>query len=234
MPVRSVNYFGSYLQRFLGVVVAVVILLLIAGCADRSAAQKQSGPSKVGQDKRGELQEGDILFQVSRSGQGAAIQAATRSPYSHCGIFFQDSGKSFVLEAVQPVRITPLEKWISQGDGRHYVAKRLKNAEMVLTPAVIQQMKKEGKKHIGKKYDFTFQWSDDRIYCSELVWKVYARATQIELASLDLFSDFDLSGELTRKILRDRFGDDIPLDEKAISPGKIFESDKLKTILTVN
>src|SRR5437867_163185 len=25
-------------------------------------------------------------------------------------------------------------------------------------------------------YDLTFEWSDDKIYCSELVWKVYERA----------------------------------------------------------
>lgn len=181
-----------------------------------------------------ELQNGDILFQSSSGGQGAAIQAATGSKYSHCGILFKEKGRFYVLEAVQPVKITPFKKWIGQGDGGHYVVKRLRNAEEVITPGVVDRMKTEGRKYLGKNYDLTFRWTDDRIYCSELVWKVYQRAARVELAKLDRFGDFDLTGALTRKILKERFGQDIPYDEKVISPGKLFESDLLATVKTVN
>ncbi|MBL0316391.1 MAG: hypothetical protein IPP69_11655 [Flavobacteriales bacterium] len=54
-----------------------------------------------------ELKSGDIVFQVNESGQGKAIQLATHSIYTHCGIVFMDQGKTMVYEAVQPVRITP-------------------------------------------------------------------------------------------------------------------------------
>ena len=49
-----------------------------------------------------------------------------------------------VFEAVQPVKRTPLKKWISRGQGGKYVIKRLKNADEVLTPAALQKMKKVG------------------------------------------------------------------------------------------
>ncbi|MFM7671389.1 MAG: YiiX family permuted papain-like enzyme [Bacteroidota bacterium] len=212
---------------------ALSFVLLIA-CSGATAKKETVFASGSANEKQTEWRQGDIVFQVSRSGQGAAIQAATRSKYSHCGMLFQESGKFYVLEAVQPVKITSIEKWIKQGDDGHYVIKRLKEAEKVLTPAVIEEMKKEGKKMLGKNYDLTFRWSDDRIYCSELVWKIYQRTTGIELASLDSFRDFDLTGELTRMILKDRFGDKVPYDEKAISPGKLFESDRLRRVQVVN
>jgi hypothetical protein len=33
-------------------------------------------------------------------------------------------------------------------------------------------MKATGEGFLGKDYDLTFGWSDERLYCSELVWKV--------------------------------------------------------------
>lgn len=36
------------------------------------------------------LRNGDLIFQTSKSAQSQAIQAATHSPYSHCGIVFFD------------------------------------------------------------------------------------------------------------------------------------------------
>ena len=58
------------------------------------------------------LKQGDIIFQTSLSSQSQAIQLATNSPYSHMGILFQESGKWFVFEAIQPVKMTPLDTWI--------------------------------------------------------------------------------------------------------------------------
>jgi hypothetical protein len=36
---------------------------------------------------------GDLIFQSSNSGQSAAVQLATHSIYTHCGILFQENGK---------------------------------------------------------------------------------------------------------------------------------------------
>ena len=46
-----------------------------------------------------EYQNGDIVFQISRSPQSRAIQLATHSPYSHMGIVFLRNKDIFVLEA---------------------------------------------------------------------------------------------------------------------------------------
>ena len=76
-------------------------------------------------------QNGDIIFQISVSGQGKAIQLATKSVYTHCGIIYTEKNKKgeteyFVFEAIQPVVVTPLQEWINRGDKNHFVIKRLK------------------------------------------------------------------------------------------------------------
>ncbi len=79
--------------------------------------------------------EGDLVFQsMGSSSQGKAIQLATRSPYSHMGMIFIKDRKYVVLEAVGPVKYTPLEAWIRQGEGGHYAIRRLKDADRILTP----------------------------------------------------------------------------------------------------
>ena len=116
------------------------------------------------------LSEGDIIFQSNISPQCKAIELATHSRYSHCGIVFRKNDGWYVLEAVQPVRETPFEEWIMRNKGR-YAVKRLRGADTLLTGQVVNKMKTTGKSYLGKDYDSYFEWSDKRIYCSELVWK---------------------------------------------------------------
>lgn len=177
-----------------------------------------------------EIKNGDLIFQTSLSGQSRAIQLATKSKYSHCGIIYKDDKEFYVFEAVQPVKRTPLEKWIARGKDEKYVIKRLKNAEQVLTPAKLTKMKQVGEKFNGKNYDITFEWSDDKIYCSELIWKIYQRATGIEIGKLDKLSNFDLTNEAVKQKMKERYGDKIPTNEIVISPASIFDSELLTTV----
>jgi len=86
------------------------------------------------------------------------------------------------------------------------------------------------KSFAGKPYDFYFGWSDDKIYCSELVWKIYKEAFNVEIGNLQRLRDFDLSSEKVKQKLRERYQKQIPLDEKVISPAAIFEAANLRTI----
>lgn len=49
----------------------------------------------------------------------------------------------------------------------------------------MKKMKKVGEKYIGKDYDLYFEWSDSRIYCSELVWKIYKESIGLEIGNLE-------------------------------------------------
>ncbi len=177
-----------------------------------------------------DIQNGDIIFQTSLSAQSKAIQLATKSKYSHMGMIYKNGNNFFVFEAVQPVKLTPLNQWIARGQNGKYVIKRLKNADQVLTPTTLAKMKQMGNKFMGKNYDLTFEWSDDKIYCSELVWKVYKDATNLEIGQLQKLSDFDLTNEVVKKKMQERYGNKIPMDETVISPVAIFNSPLLTTV----
>ena len=145
--------------------------------------------------------DGDIIFQTSHSGQSEAIQLATHSQYSHCGVLFNDNGKWFVYEAVQPVSKTPFDEWVARGDHRYYVVKRLKNADSVLTKPALDKMHAYVTKNLGKNYDIAFNWSDENFYCSELVWKAYHEATGLEVGHTKPLGDYDLSNPIVKQQL---------------------------------
>ena len=173
---------------------------------------------------------GDIIFHTSESSQSLAIQKVTKSKYSHMGIIYLKNGSPFVFEAVGPVKLTPLRDWIARGKDKHYVVKRLANAQEFLTQEAVNRMLTVGGPFKGKPYDFYFEWSDDRIYCSELVWKIYKRALNIEIGKLQTMAEFDLSDPVVQKEIRERFGDSVPKDETVVSPAAIFASKLLITV----
>ena len=176
------------------------------------------------------IQNGDIIFQTSTSGQSKAIQIATGSKYSHMGIIYKLGNDFFVYEAVQPVKLTPLNDWINRGENGHYVVKRINHSESLLNPETLTKMKKIGEKYSGKDYDLYFEWSDSRIYCSELVWKIYKEAVGLEIGKLDKLSDYNLTDKAVKQKLAERYGDNIPDDELVISPASMFNSDQLITV----
>ncbi len=139
-----------------------------------------------------------------------------------------------VYEVVQPVKLTPLKEWINRGENHHFVVKRLKNADQIMTPENLKKMKTIGERYAGKSYDLYFEWTDERIYCSELVWKIYKEALNIEIGELGELSDFNLSKKVVQEKLKERYGDNLPLDEKVISPVAMFDSSLLETIHASN
>ncbi|MBI9064050.1 MAG: YiiX family permuted papain-like enzyme, partial [Marinilabiliaceae bacterium] len=158
------------------------------------------------------------------------IQMATHSPYSHMGIIYAQGGDLFVYEAVQPVKLTPFSDWVARGENDHYVVKRIKDSEHLLTDAALSKMRQAGEKYKGKDYDLYFEWSDARIYCSELVWKIYKEALEIEIGQLQKLSDFDLTQSVVKAKMKERYGAAIPTEELVISPAAMFDSDKLITV----
>lgn len=219
--------------------IAVFVLLLICTLLVwRSYFQMNATKAQNGSlDKKVEsstmlplLKDGDMVFQSSISPQCKAIQLATGSPYSHCGLIFHKDGKPYVLEAIQPVTVTGLTDWIARGKNKHYVIKRLKEADKVLSAGVLAKMKQIGEGFLGKNYDGTFEWSDNRIYCSELIWKIYQRGAGIEVGKLEKLKDFDLNSAEVKSKLKERYGNQIPLEETVISPVSIFNSELLTTV----
>ena len=197
-------------------VFAALGLLYFPGCSDSFAEQ---------------LRDGDIIFQTSRSEQSIAIQKATHSQYSHMGIVFLRNGSPHVYEAIKTVQYTPFRKWVDRGEGGHYVVRRLREADRILTSQVVKKLRQAGTKFQGKPYDSYFEWSDNRIYCSELVWKIYDRGIGIRVGKLQSVRDLDLSDSIVKTKIKERYGNKVPLEETVISPGEMFSSDLFVTVI---
>jgi hypothetical protein len=197
------------------IIITLLVLLGLLGCRPGAEYQPQNG---------------DIIFHTSQSSLSLAIQKVTNSKYSHMGVIFLQNGRPFVFEAVGPVKFTPLRDWVARGKGKHYVVKRLADAGEVLTQEAVNHMLTVSESFKGKPYDLYFEWSDNRIYCSELVWKIYKRALSIEIGELQTMGEFDLSDPLVQEQVRERFGDAVPKDETVVSPAAIFASNPLITV----
>lgn len=200
------------------------ILLLLTICTSFLISCGNSIPKST------EFQNGDIIFQTSESEQCEAVRIATNSKFSHCGIIFIENGKTYVYEAVQPVKVTPLEDWITHGKGSKYSVKRLKKSEKQLTPEQLNAMKNYGKKMLNKNYDIYFGWSDTEIYCSELVWKIYKNGADIEVCPTKELKDFNLNHPLVQRIMYQRYGSQIPYTEKVVAPSQLFDSELFETV----
>lgn len=175
------------------------------------------------------LKDGDIVFQTSLSSQTRPIQLATHSPYSHVGVVLFKKDKAMVFEAGPRVQYTPFDVWVKRGEGNHFVVKRLKREEP-FTPAEIEKLRNVANTFEGRRYDRKFEWSDDKMYCSELVWKIYQQAIAVELIAPKKFRDYDLSSPIVQADMKKRYGDKVPLDEEIVSPGALFDSPLLEQI----
>ncbi|MEB4677176.1 YiiX family permuted papain-like enzyme [Enterobacteriaceae bacterium G50] len=174
-----------------------------------------------------EPQTGDIIFQSSQSSQSKAIQLATHSDYSHTGMIVIREKKPYVFEAVGPVIYTPLQKWIKHGKDGKYIVRRVDGG---LSAQQKQKLAQTAKHYLGKPYDLAFSWSDERQYCSEVVWKVYDTALGMKMGKLQKLKDFDLSHPAVQAKLKERYGKNVPLNETVISPQAVFDAPGLETV----
>lgn len=172
-------------------------------------------------------QTGDIIFQISRSSQSKAIQLATHSDYSHTGMLVIRNKKPYVFEAAGPVKYTPLKQWIAHGEKGKYVVRRVEGG---LSVEQQQKLAQTAKRYLGKPYDSSFSWSDDRQYCSEVVWKVYQNALGMRVGEQQKLKEFDLSNPLVQAKLKERYGKNIPLEETVVSPQAVFDAPQLTTV----
>jgi len=169
-----------------------------------------------------DFETGDVIFHTSHTAQSQYIQLATASKYSHMGIIEQLPQGVYVIEAVGPVQETPIQEWINRGDGSKFTVIRLKPEYRHAIPGAI----KEAKKYLGLPYDWKFDWGDDEIYCSELVYKAFARGAHLKVCPLKKVGDYHLNQQIREK-LKDR---GISENQTVVSPQDIFDSNKFQLV----
>ena len=176
------------------------------------------------------LRDGDIVFHESTSVVAPVIRLGQRSRWTHCGIIFFEDGRPYVYEALDPVRKTPLDRWLARGGGNSKVM-RLKEP---LSDKEMKAVKREARAMLGRHYDTVFAWDDGRIYCSELVWKAYDRGAGIRLCEPTSVRKMGLDNRLVRFLAAKKIGKDrvdgISGDEPLVTPAQIAKSGKLRKV----
>lgn len=159
------------------------------------------------------VQSGDVVLQASTSERSALIRKASRSEYSHVGLIEVAKDGVFVIEAVQPVSRTRLSAWIKRGEGGWVTVLRPRSLDAAARNRVVASAKKE----LGKPYDARYRWDDERIYCSELVVKAFARGAGLSVGKQELLKTLELTDD--ELALAAKFG--IPASQSLVTPGSL-------------
>ena len=174
-------------------------------------------------------QVGDVIFQSLslKSDLVVAIEGITRSKYSHCGIVVKQKGIWYVNEASGHVQNTPLFQWLRQSrDMKAYVYRfKKKYAENI--PKLIKALKK----YQGLPYDVKYRLNDNKIYCSELIYRAYKDATGNELGKLIALGD--MNWKPYRKTIEKYEGAAPPLKRLMITPAALSMAKELYKVATI-
>mgnify|MGYP003788599063 CR=1 FL=1 len=128
---------------------------------------------------------GDIIFRRGRSLVSTLVLLNDReSPFSHTGIVALEDGIPYVIHAVpgepgkngeELVKRDLLTEFLSPEKAAQFAVFRLKNDD----PEAVFQAAAAAEKYYQNRLAFDKAFSirsDDRLYCTELVWKAYLSA----------------------------------------------------------
>lgn len=184
------------------------------------------------------FQNGDIVFQKSQSRQSKAIEEATDSEWTHMGILYWYNNQWYVYEAIQPVSTTTLEHFQNRSKNKHIIVKRVHQSVIDMSQKQNQdELKNELISFKGLNYDLLFEWSDDRIYCSELIWKGFYRAFNKSIGTVQRFKNLNLDGPYVKQLIKERLeqtGKELDLNELIITPISMMNSPDLVEIYDSN
>lgn len=173
--------------------------------------------------------EGDIIFIQSQTSQAAALREATESVWTHVGLLIQRSGKWVVAEAVGPLKETPIADFIARSKNKSYRVYRYKHFDAAtMTTALKKALPK-----YNKPYDIYFEWSQDRIYCSELTYHVMKDVTGFELGRIQKMKEMKLDGPYAQALIKKRLTDtgrELDPEEIIVTPVSQLEDEELSLI----
>lgn len=169
-------------------------------------------------------EKGDVYFQsLPPTPLSATIEGATRSPYSHCGILNKKDGEWVIHEAIGPVRVTKLKDWIQQGEGGQFDVFRLRDQYR----SRIDDLLRATERYMGRPYDILYDFDDETIYCSELIFKSFKEVFDEDLGVVVTLGDLDWKPyeSFIRSI-----DPSLPLSRKMITPKHLSEAVQLEQV----
>jgi hypothetical protein len=206
-----------------------VVYLLLGGAAIGYGLVAGQGVSRPAPAPAGYVpQVGDVLFHSAPESRLInAIEGVTQSPYSHCGMVIEYNGQWAVIEAHSGVEITPLARFIARGRNGGFAAYRPAEKYQAVMPEVVQC----ALQYLGRPYDIRYQLDDERIYCSELVYKAFKDATGDEFGKLARFGDMNWQ---PYRATIEYINGHVPLDRMMITPKDLAAAYQLTRVFAHN
>jgi len=194
-----------------------MIILCLSGCSlTQSGIQAHYSP-----------QEGDVVFQALPLDVDlmAAIEGITQSHYTHAGALVRHKGEWQVIEAVGAgVVYTPWEKWKTASRDGRWAVYRVKSQHHKHLPEFIKQLHP----HAGKPYDFKYQITTDKLYCSELVYQAWKAATNQEMGRLEKLGS--LNWKPHQSTIEKYNEGPVPLKREIITPVSLSRAKQLELV----
>lgn len=170
-------------------------------------------------------QAGDIIFQsLPHSRLVNAIEGATGSPYSHCGIVAKEDGNWVVYEAYRNVEVTNLREFIFRGRKQGFAVYRLKDQHQHLVTPTLEKVSS----FVGRPYDVRYRMDDEAIYCSELIYKAFELSSGQKLGKLQRFGDMNWQPYKATVLHYER--GPVPVDRQMITPKGMSQAHQLERI----
>ena len=202
------SFFLPFLQRAPICIIALAVVFFASACDGQYAPQ-----------------EGDVAFQsLPHNPLIDMIEGSTGSPYSHCGILHQVGSEWKVIEAIGPVKETSITAWEMQGRDGRFTVYRLKSKYR----DKIADFIKAAQGYEGLPYDIHYDMDDKAIYCSELIYKAFRKATGEELGHLQKLSE--LKWQPYEPVIKQIEGGTVPLDRLIITPRCLSEATQLEKV----
>jgi Permuted papain-like amidase enzyme, YaeF/YiiX, C92 family len=129
-----------------------------------------------------QIHEGDILFQHNACGPLCeSIDKVTEGhegiDYNHCGLVIRVNDTLRVVEAIgERVKLSSFKEFYQRSSQRSQslLVGRLKPDWQSSIPQAVSNSLEQ----IGKPYDSVFEWGNEAIYCSELIYQAFETANQ--------------------------------------------------------
>ena len=154
-----------------------------------------------------------------------AIEGASQCPLSHCGIVGKNNnGDLIIYEALHGVEMTPLKKFLLRGRQQGFAVYRLKESYRAQIPATLAAVQK----YLGRPYDIRYEMDDEKIYCSELIYKAFRDVTGEELGRLVRLGD--LKWQPYEATIRQLEQGVPPLDRLMITPRDLALAPQLELV----
>jgi hypothetical protein len=173
---------------------------------------------------------GDVLVQsITPCGRLLrTVKGVTESKWCHCGVVDRKDGRWVVCEAVgDGVRYTPLVFFLLRGDEIDFEVYRLAGESQQRAA----DLAKCCSAYVGRPYDIQYELDDEKIYCSELVYKAFRDATGgQEVAQVQRFGDLNWQPHKD-DIIHYHGSDDLPLDREVVTPVSLTRSQQLTKLV---